>query len=121
MPRVVRFEIVADQTERAVKFYRDVFGWEISRMGSMDYWLATTGPDTERGIDGGIVSRTDPSWATFITIEVPSVDDYAAKVVASGGQLLSPKRAVPGVGYFAYCRDSEGNAFGILEADPQAH
>jgi catechol 2,3-dioxygenase-like lactoylglutathione lyase family enzyme len=29
MPRVVHFEIHADDPKRAIKFYQDVFGWEI--------------------------------------------------------------------------------------------
>ncbi len=29
MPRVVHFEIPADDPERAIEFYRQVFGWKI--------------------------------------------------------------------------------------------
>lgn len=44
MPRVVHFEISADEPERAVKFYTDVFGWDVKRWGGpKDYWLITTG------------------------------------------------------------------------------
>jgi predicted enzyme related to lactoylglutathione lyase len=28
--------------------------------------------------------------------------------------------AIPGVGYLAYCQDTEGNTFGIMQADPSA-
>jgi uncharacterized protein len=37
-----------------------------------------------------------------------------------GGKVLIPKRAVPGVGYFAICLDTESNPFGILEIDEGA-
>ena len=30
------------------------------------------------------------------------------------------KTAVPGVGYFAYCKDTEGNVFGIIPGDLEA-
>ena len=30
------------------------------------------------------------------------------------------KTAIPGIGYFAHCRDTEGNVFGILEGDAAA-
>ena len=33
MPRVIHFEINADDPERAVEFYRGVFGWDITNMG----------------------------------------------------------------------------------------
>jgi len=31
MPRVIHFEIVADNPERAVKYYKEVFGWELTK------------------------------------------------------------------------------------------
>ena len=58
MNRVVHFEIHADNTARAVEFYRNLFGWEISKWdGPVEYWLIKTGPDGQRGINGGMVKR----------------------------------------------------------------
>lgn len=58
MPRVVHFEIHADDPERAAAFYSSVFGWEIMKWdGPFDYWLVRTGPREEMGIDGGILRR----------------------------------------------------------------
>ena len=48
MPRVVHFEIHAQDPERAVRFYEQVFGWRTQRWGSEEYWLLTTGPAEER-------------------------------------------------------------------------
>jgi uncharacterized protein len=31
-----------------------------------------------------------------------------------------PKSVIPGIGYFAYCQDTEGNTFGILQPDATA-
>jgi uncharacterized protein len=28
--------------------------------------------------------------------------------------------AIPGVGYLVYCQDTEGNTFGMMQADPAA-
>ncbi|MCU1255117.1 MAG: hypothetical protein JWM83_1416 [Candidatus Angelobacter sp.] len=33
MPRVIHFEFAADNPERAAKFYREVFGWESTKVG----------------------------------------------------------------------------------------
>lgn len=121
MPRVVHFEIHADDPERAIKFYQDVFGWEIIKWpGPQDYWLITTGPDDEPGINGGLMKRMDPSASTWNTVEVPSVDEFTAKIVESGGKVVGPKTAIPDVGYQAYCQDTEGNVFGVHEADESA-
>jgi predicted enzyme related to lactoylglutathione lyase len=118
MPRVTHFEIMADDPERAVTFYQTVFGWHIHKWnGPIDYWLTTTGPDTEPGINGAIMHRM-PGGSVHNTIGVPSVDDYIKKIVAAGGKVIKAKIAVPHVGWFAYCADSEGNVFGILQDDP---
>jgi predicted enzyme related to lactoylglutathione lyase len=126
MPRVIHFEIPADDPERAVNFYRSVFGWEINNWGGpVEYWLITTGPESEMGIDGAIMRRTggakgDSPTAYICTVGVPTVDEYAAKVEANGGAVVTAKMAIPGVGWFAYCRDTEGNQFGIMQPDEKA-
>lgn len=121
MSRVNHFEINADDPERAAKFYADVFGWKIDKWeGPVDYWLATTGESEEPGIDGAIMHREKPTDTTVNTISVDSVDSFMEKVTASGGKVLSSKTTIPGVGYHAYCMDTEGNPFGIMENDPQA-
>ena len=123
MPRIVHFDMPADDPERAAKFYKEVFDWKIDKWnGPMDYWMATTGPDDQPGINGGIAKRDPDCEGHGIsnTIGVPSVDDYAAKVQAGGGKVLMPKMAIPGVGFFAQCEDTEGNKFGIIEMDEAA-
>jgi uncharacterized protein len=121
MPRVIHFEIGADDPGRAVEFYRKVFGWEIRKWeGPEDYWLIHTGADAEAGIDGGMMRRM-PQWQPVVnTIDVPSVDDFLSKIADSGGRGLTPKMAIPGIGWMAYCADTEGNQFGIMQNDPGA-
>jgi len=54
------------------------------------------------------------------TINVPSAEEFSKKIVENGGQLLIPKMAIPKVGWFAQCMDTEGNMFGIIETDEKA-
>jgi len=119
VPRVIHFEIPADDPARAVKFYDKVFGWKIEKWGPIDYWLATTGPDNQPGINGAIMTR-ETQETTVNTIDVSSVDEFAKKIVDAGGKVITPRTAIPGVGWFAYCVDTEGNVFGIMENDPKA-
>ncbi len=119
MPKVVHFEIPADDTKRAVTFYSKVFGWKIEKYSEMDYWLASTGKEGEPGIDGAITSRAQMPVTTN-TISVPSFEEYADKIVKAGGKVMTPKMPIPGVGYMAYCIDTEGNSFGIMQPDPNA-
>ena len=119
MGRVIHFEIPVDEPQRAQKFYGNVFGWYISSWGvPADYWLATTGPEGSPGINGALTRRTG-TWA-WVHVGVDSVDEALRKLREAGGEIVTPKMPIPGIGYMAYCRDSEGNAIGIFEEDPTA-
>ena len=121
MGRVVHFEINADDPERAREFYEKVFGWKIRKTeGGMDYWLATTGPKSGLGINGAIMKRSDPKASVYITIGVKSFEESLRKIVMNGGKAVTKKTTIPGIGYFAYVKDTEGNVFGILEPDMKA-
>ena len=116
MTRVIHFEISSDDPERAKIFYEKVFDWKIERWGPIEYWLINTGSESEPGIDGAIKIR-EGQESTINTISVPSLDEFMKKVEENGGEVLSPKTSIPGVGYHTYCKDTEGNVFGIMEDD----
>jgi len=120
MPRVVHFEIYADNPARAAKFYSGVFGWKINKWeGPVDYWIVDTGEDGP-GINGGVTNRKSPSQSTINTVNVDNLDAYIKKVESAGGKIVVPKGPVPGIGWLAYANDSEGNTFGILQPDENA-
>ena len=118
------FEIQADDTNRAVRFYREIFGWKFDKIEGLpiEYWrIETSGPR------GGLLKRPaktpSPEHGTnaFVcSMEVTSFDDLAAKVTSHGGTVALPKFAVPGVCWQGYFIDTEGNTFGIFQPDPAA-
>jgi len=120
MSRPVFFEVNVDNAERAIKFYKAVFDWKIEKYPGSEqpYWLVTTGPKEEPGIDGGITMRMMPGVATVNTIGVENLDEAVAKVTAAGGKVIAPKMEVKNVGWLAYCTDTEGNPFGMMQAIP---
>ena len=119
MARVIHFEIPVDDPDRAQAFYHDAFGWEIAGWGGpVDYRLATTGPESEAGINGALALRSEMS--AWIHVGVDSVDEALGRIEAAGGTVVTPKAAIPGVGHMAYCRDPEGNTIGVYEDDPSA-
>lgn len=121
MNRIIHFEINAEDPEKIAAFYTKVFNWSINKWeGLIEYWLATTGNKNEAGIDGGIMRKEEGVPRTVNTIGVKSVDEFIERIINSGGTVLRPKSAVPGVEYFAYCTDPEGTVFGIMENDPEA-
>ncbi len=116
MARVVHFEIPAADPERAVGFYRDLFGWEIQDANvGVPYWLVTTGKDDEPGIDGAIMERGGTAGSVVNTIGVDSLEETLARVRELGGSVVSDVTEIPNVGTFAYCKDLDGNLFGVIQ------
>ncbi|MFX0041969.1 MAG: VOC family protein [Candidatus Hodarchaeota archaeon] len=121
IPKVVHFEINADDPVRAKAFYENVFKWKIEKWeGPMEYWVIEAGEESEEGINGGLQKREDSEDQIFNYIKVPSVDETSKKIEDNGGNLVSPKIAVPGIGYFYMFKDTEGNKLGIMEEDESA-
>ena len=121
MPTIVHFEIPADDLERSRKFYIDLFGWKIEKRpgsgsGDKEYWMITTTDEKgSKALGGGMMKRQMPQHQNTNFIDVESVEEYSSKVQQLGGKVVVPKMAVPGMGYMAYCLDTENNSFGIWE------
>lgn len=123
MSRVIHFEIPADNPERVAEFYKNVLDWSVQKWEDpKDYWLISTGKNSEPGIHGGIARKKDrPASGVLVTAQVDSIDGCLKKITLAGGSIIVPKRAIPEVGYQAHFRDPEGNVIGIMENDPLAH
>jgi hypothetical protein len=124
--RPVHFEIHADKPTRAAGFYSAVFGWQFIKWdGPLPYWVINTGEGA--GIDGGLVERRgappqegQPVNSYVLTIDVTDLDDTAGAINNHGGSVAVPKMPIPGVGWLAYFKDTEGNVFGVMQADESA-
>ncbi len=111
------FEIPVDDPDRAEAFYSKVFGWTFQRFeGAPEYYgMATTG-DANPGINGALFQRS-PDSGTVLTMSVPSIEEAIATAEASGGTVVQGKTPIPGMGYFANFRDTEGNIVGVFTED----
>lgn len=125
MRKVVHFEIPAENLDRAKTFYGSVFGWQLDTvpMPGGEYTSVVTAPFDEQtqmpkepgAINGGMFVRDETLKTPVITIDVDAIDDALAQVKASGGQIVAPRTEIPGMGAFAYFKDSEGNVLGLWE------
>lgn len=130
MAGVVHFEVQADDVERARAFYTAVFDWsfeDYSEATGSTYWGITTGPESEPGINGGLLPRSQPAPApgqganSFVcTVLVGDYDAVDRRILAAGGRVAQAKAALPGLAWQGYYLDTEGNAFGIHQPDPTA-
>jgi uncharacterized protein len=127
MDKIVHFEIPADDIPRAKEFYGSIFGWKLEDMEGMDYTTVQTAPvdeqqrPTEPGaINGGMMKRAADTPSPVITVNVDSIDDALKRIEAAGGDAVSPRQEIPGMGAFAYFKDTEGNTLGLWENAPPA-
>ncbi|MDF1497532.1 MAG: VOC family protein [Patescibacteria group bacterium] len=136
MNRIIHFEIHASDPIKIADFYASVFGWKIEEwipegVEKMEdenrYWMITTGGEKEPGINGGLMFRRGekPKEKQAVnsyvcTIDVKSLDDMVTKVQDAGGALDVPRMPIKGMGWLAYCKDPDGNIFGMMENDKNA-
>jgi predicted enzyme related to lactoylglutathione lyase len=117
---IVWFEIPVDNVERARTFYGNLFGWKIERFpGPKPYWHIDTG-GADATLDGGMMERQCPEHSFTNYVGVPSVEEAAAKVEKLGGRVCMQKTAVPQMGYFIVCNDTENNTFALWESNESA-
>jgi predicted enzyme related to lactoylglutathione lyase len=126
MGKVVHFEIPVDDIDRAKNFYGSIFGWDLqtAQMGEGEYTTVITTPvdeqtrmPTEPGaINGGLMQRDASTPAPVVTIDVEAIDQALAQIAENGGTTVTPRTPIPGMGAFAYFKDSEGNVVGLWES-----
>jgi predicted enzyme related to lactoylglutathione lyase len=120
MARPVHFELPVEDQARAAAFYEKVFDWDIQQWEGAPYWLATTGPDSEAGINGALGQKSEDFAVPVFVIEVPDIEAAIVTVQEAGATITHPKNPIPGVGYAAYFDDTEGNRIGLFETDESA-
>jgi uncharacterized protein len=122
MDKVVHFEIPVDDVERARKFYSSIFEWQLEDPEGMDYTIVRTVeidenymPKEPGAINGGMMKRSSDTPHPVITVGVDSIDNALKQVDAGGGSTVTPRTEIPGMGAFAYFKDTEGNVVGLWE------
>ena len=109
---LVHFELPADDTARAKEFWGSLMGWKFRPpWGGMEYHM-TDG--LEPG--GGIYPSQSGERGLVVYFGVEDMDAALARVAELGGRA-DEKQPIPGMGWFARCTDTEGNAFSLFQSD----
>jgi len=117
MSKVVHFEIPADDTSRAREFWGSLFGVQFqSYDGPMEYHMF--GNDDQSG--GGLMPRQEGQDGLVVYFPTEDLDSSLKQVTELGGSVEGEKMPVPGMGWFAKVRDTEGNRFSFWQSDESA-
>jgi predicted enzyme related to lactoylglutathione lyase len=114
--KLVHVEIGAADADRAQGFWSGVFGWEVGPPMSpeMDYRMFRTGED-----QGGAIQASEEQGHLRVYFDTDDIDATIGRVRELGGEA-EDKTPVPGYGWFAACKDTEGNAFSLWQSDESA-
>ncbi|MDQ5927789.1 MAG: uncharacterized protein QG633_227 [Patescibacteria group bacterium] len=127
MDKVQHFEIPTDDLARARAFYETTFGWKTSDFPMADgstYVGLHTGPTDDKNmleekgfINGGMFKRGGNFSPTspVVTMVVQDIDASLQKAESNGGSTVLGKQEIPGMGYYAYVKDTEGNTVGLFQ------
>lgn len=110
-------ELMSRHPDRAVRFYREVFGWEAATQDTGTVAYTTFSRD---GVEiAGLIPTPDhlpdevpDSWSTYFT--TTDCAATTARAVELGGDVLLTPTATP-AGLFAVLTDPEGAVFQIME------
>jgi predicted enzyme related to lactoylglutathione lyase len=75
-------------------------------------------PKSPGAINGGLFAREGELKTPIITVDVDDIDATLAQVEKLGGSVVKPKDAIPGMGFYAYFKDTEGNVLGLWQNLP---
>jgi predicted enzyme related to lactoylglutathione lyase len=114
--QIVHFEIPADDTEKGREFWGSLFGWKFEAYpGPFEYHMTQIGEQT-----GAAITNMEPGKrGARAYFDVDDIHAGIARVKELGGEA-GDARPVPEMGWFAVCKDSVGNDFGLWQTDTSA-
>ena len=113
--QMVHFEVPTQDTKRSREFWGSLFGWQFQAYeGSPTEYHMTRLSETQ----GGAISESE-GRGIRLYFDTDDVRASAAKVGELGGES-GEVMPVPSMGWFAVCKDVDGNEFGLWQTDPEA-
>ncbi len=112
--KLVHLELPAEDTQRAMQFWGKLCGWEFQSYGGpMEYHMFQGEPG------GGIYPAQSGERGPIVYFGSDGIDADVEQIRKLGGRA-DDKQPIPGVGWFARCRDTEGNPFSLFQGDDSA-
>ncbi len=109
---VCHIEYKSEDLKASQRFCEQAFGWEFRSFG--DDMVVFNTPE---GHIGGFVKGARPQGrpSPEVSYRVDSVDSFVQAATPLGASIVTEKRPVPGVGFYASIQAPDGNEFGLVE------
>jgi uncharacterized protein len=103
------FEVGVKDAARAKAFYSELLGWSFETTSGENAWIQTS------GVRGGLHDEDEAS-SIVLYFSVPDIEAAVRRVRDLGGTADDPGPSDIG-GRFTSCRDDQGVAFGLHQAN----
>jgi len=116
------YELVTNDMDKAVHFYKKVVGWDIkdSGMPGMKYMLfGKDGKDVGGMMTWAGAGAPDLPTQWMGHIHTAKLDEELKAVTADGGTIVKPAQDIPGVGRFAVVLDPQKVKYLLFEPGKQ--
>jgi len=110
---ICHLDIPVQDTDRAKKFYGDIFGWSFHEYTPVYTLFDSHNP--EFSLKGGLDKTIKTPFSNpFVHLAVSDIESTLTKIKEAGGEILKPKFEIgPGIGFNGHFKDTEGNALGL--------
>ena len=112
MATIVHFELPSADVERSKGFWTGVFGWTFAGMEGPFEYLMTQNEEPV----GAIFQSEDAGSGPIVYFDTGDIDATLESVREHGGEA-GEKQPIPTIGWFARCKDTEGNSFSLFQTD----
>src|SRR5262249_11010475 len=111
--KICYVQIPASDVARSVEFYEAVFSWNIRRRGDGEVAFDDTVDEVSGSWGTGRRPSAEPGLLIYVMVE--SVERTLERIVAAGGEVVTPPELQGEGEAFATFRDPAGNVLGIFQ------
>jgi uncharacterized protein len=108
---IVHIEIPTSNSEKAARFYSELFGWKITPVPDGNLTLF----EPEAGPGGSFITAKENATAGAVLIYVDSedIDADLKKAELLGAQIILQKSEIPLIGWYGLFLDPTGNTIAL--------
>ncbi|NMC28681.1 MAG: hypothetical protein GYA45_01255 [Pelolinea sp.] len=112
---IVFWELASHDAEKSVKFFRDVFEWDLRMDERLGFYVVEVGKEAPE-VDGGIftLKRAKLPFLTLYIL-VNDIEAMADKVVDHGGFLVEGVQKLPTGSKICLFNEPSGVTFAMIE------
>ena len=115
---IIHIEFPSDNPAGSGEFYHSLFGWEITNDEKLEYVMF----GAEGGPSGGFPKPEQQAkpGVPIVYVHTDDIDASLAKAESLGGQIITPKFPIPGIGFLGFFVDPFGTMMGLYTMEEGA-